>query len=58
MVEFPAPRPQPEYDRHEVMKHDLPRIIEKYTARGDFQTAAVYEDYLAGITGEHPTKLF
>lgn len=58
MVEFPAPRPQSEVDQHEVTIRGIRDIIEKYTARGDSEAVAIYQDYLAKITGEHPSKLF
>jgi hypothetical protein len=48
MVEFPEPHlPEPPHDRHWVMKHDLPRIIEKYTALGLTETVDIYKEALA-----------
>lgn len=42
-----VPRPHEAYDPHWVIKQDLRNIIEKYTARGDLETVAVYQEALA-----------
>lgn len=46
MVEFGIPREPVEYDLHHVIKEDLKNIIAKYTARGEMDVVAVYEQYL------------
>lgn len=45
-------KPHPAYDPHWVIIRDLGNIIEKYRARGDSETVAIYEEILARFT-EH-----
>lgn len=42
-----VPHPHEAYDPHWVIKRDIGNIIQKYTARGDMDTVAVYQNYLA-----------
>ncbi|MEN8583170.1 hypothetical protein ABFP37_10735 [Burkholderia sp. RS01] len=46
-----VPRSREPYDAHWVIKRDLANIIAKYTARGDYETAAVYMEALARYNG-------
>jgi hypothetical protein len=47
-----VPRARETYDAHWVIKRDLANIIAKYTARGDYETAAVYMEALARYNGD------
>lgn len=42
-----VPRPREDYDPHWVIKRDIRKIIEKYTAKGDIETVAIYQQALA-----------
>jgi hypothetical protein len=47
-----VPRSREPYDAHWVIKRDLANIIAKYTARGVYETAAVYREALARYDGD------